>query len=113
MLQVIEQARFCLHVPFHRAVIVEMVTRKVGEHCDIELESVDPPLIETMRGNLHRNRAHAAIRQLSQGSLQLDRSRSGKPSAAWQSFTFAADQRSERSDGRTRPIAVVEEMTHD
>src|SRR6266581_5892400 len=112
-LQVIHQARLCLEVPLHSAVIVEVVACQVCKDSDIELESIQACLIEAVRGDLHRNRPYAAISELPKNSLQLHGPWSRESAAARQNFALAADQYAQRPDRRTRPIAVVEEMTHD
>src|SRR4029077_4235488 len=102
-----------LEIFLHRSMIVEMVAGEVGEHGDIELEAVNPPLVETVRRSLHRDRSYSPIGQLAQDPLQLHWARSREAASTRQYFSFTADEYPKRSDRRARSIALVEEVAHD
>jgi len=60
-LQVVgEQACFCFKILIHVGMIIEMITRQIGEGGDIELDVADPRLGQGMRGDLHDDVADAA-----------------------------------------------------
>src|SRR5690606_33782006 len=57
---------------FHRGMVVHMVAAKIGEGAGIEADAVQPPLVETMAGCLHRSMGYAGLRQLRQQLVQGD-----------------------------------------
>ena len=68
-----EQARLRFPVAPHRAVVVEMVAREVGEQRDVELDAGHAVLVEPDRGHLHRHRLRAAARELRELRVQPQR----------------------------------------
>src|SRR5205823_1525631 len=108
-----EEKSFCLEIALHSAVVIEVVASEVGEDDDVKLESVDPPLIEAVRRDLHRHSPYAAIDERSQHALQLDRTRCGKSAAAWNDLAVASQQNSQRTDRRARRAAILEKVAHD
>ena len=72
-LRALEQARLGLGVGFHGAVVVEVVAAQVGEDRDVELRTIDPPLVEPDRGHLHRRRHRPLVAEAGEPALQLER----------------------------------------
>ncbi len=70
-----EELRLRRAVGRHRAVIVEMVAREIGEQRDVEGDAVDAALIETVRRHLHRDRARTRRLVAREHLLQLRRIR--------------------------------------
>ena len=62
-------------VRLHRAVIVEMIAREVGEDARREGEAVEPALVEAVRRCLHRDGSASAIAQRGERRLKVDRVR--------------------------------------
>jgi hypothetical protein len=60
----IEQLRLGRRVGFHRAVVVQMIAREIGESGRVETHAADARLIERVRGNLHRDACRAVRAQL-------------------------------------------------
>ena len=56
-------------VLFHRAVIIEMVAREIGEHGNVELDAVDTVLIERVRRHFHGDVRRAGIAEFGEQSL--------------------------------------------
>src|SRR6185437_1973993 len=54
-----EEARLGIGVGSHRAVIIEMIAREIGERRGMEAHTADPILIERVRGNFHAHRLGA------------------------------------------------------
>ena len=52
----------CLAVGVHRAVVVEMIAREVGEQRDVERDAVDAALVEAVRRHFHRDARRAPSR---------------------------------------------------
>jgi hypothetical protein len=48
-----EQLRFRGAIGRHRGVIVEMIARQIREQGDVERDTVDPALVDAVRGHLH------------------------------------------------------------
>ncbi len=99
-LEVKHQRRFRGEVCLHRAVIVEMIAREIGENGRPEFQSVDSLLVETVRRDFHRDPLRATIDEHTQYSLQLDRTRCGELSSTGNDFPFCAKQYAKRTDRR-------------
>ena len=67
-----QQPRLGGAVGLHRAVIVQMVARQVGENRRVEAHAVDAPLVEGVRGDFHAHALGAQRAQLRQLTLQRD-----------------------------------------
>ena len=67
-----EQARLGMGIVFHVAVIIEMIARQIGQHCDIERRAVDAPLREAVRGHFHCARDGTLLPVMRKTLLQLD-----------------------------------------
>ncbi len=64
-------------VGLHAGVVVEVVTREVGEDSDVETGSVDPVFGQSVARHLHRDRVHSLLDELDEALLQLTRFRRG------------------------------------
>ena len=71
--QVPHQLGLGCEIGVERLVIIEMVAREIREDGGAEHQPFHPPLIETVRGNFHRDAAGAALEQRREGGLQIDR----------------------------------------
>ena len=76
-----EQFGLGRRVDLHRAVVVQMIARQVGQYRHIKRQRADPPLIQAVRGNLHCNRFGAGFFQVSQHGLHRNRVRRGVTTA--------------------------------
>ena len=74
--------------------IVEVVTRKIGEHGEVEIQRSHPPLLQTMGRNLHGHGTCACLFQLCQGGLHAQRIRRGMPPGQ----QFAMETVTQRTD---------------
>ncbi len=82
VLDEIDEPRLGGEVLLHRAVVVQVVAREVGEGRRREAHPLHALLLQRMRRHLHRDRAHPGIDQLAQHALQLHgtgRGESGPP----------------------------------
>jgi len=68
-----EQPRLGRAVAVHRAVIVEMIAREIGEHRGVEPHGAHARLVERMRGDFHRHVRGAFAAQLFQSALHRNR----------------------------------------
>ena len=59
-----DEARLGVEVRLGRAVIVEVVSRQVGEDGGVEGDALHAPLIERMGRHLHGHAPHAGVHQL-------------------------------------------------
>ena len=73
-----EQPRLGGAVAVHRAVIVEMIAREVGEHRGLEPHGTHARLVERMRGDFHRHVHGAFTAQLVQRALHGNRVTGGQ-----------------------------------
>ena len=64
-------------VTTHRAVIVEVVARDVGQQRDVEFDSGEPVLLDAVRGNFHAHRTGAAPDEFIERAMQPHRVRRG------------------------------------
>ena len=60
---------------FHGVVIVEVVAGEIGEDRDIERNSVDPLLLQRVRGDFHHGFGRALAQRLVQNAIQFQRFR--------------------------------------
>ena len=65
-----KQPCFDCAVFFHAVVVVQMVTRQVGEHGGAEGRAVDAVLVEPVAGHFHGNTGCAVLLELAQQGLQ-------------------------------------------
>ena len=72
-----EQPFLRREITLHRPVIIEMVTGQVREDADIELDAVDPLLVERMRAHFHHARLAVRLQHLRHHLVNLDGFRRG------------------------------------
>ncbi|MNM61766.1 hypothetical protein D3C81_730730 [compost metagenome] len=89
-----EQARLGVFICLHAAVVIQMITRQVGHHCDIEFQGGNPTLIQGMGGDLHGDGFRPTLLQVIQGCLHRNRIRRGQPTA----LQFAIKAGTKRAD---------------
>ena len=97
-----EELRLRRAVGRHRAVVVEMVAREVGEQRDVERDAVDAALVEAVRRHFHRDRARA--RRLEAREQLVQRAASGVVCVAGRER--ADEAVAERADDRGAPAAA-------
>ena len=71
--EITDEASLGGEIGVERLVIIEMIARQIGEDRRAKLQAVDTTLIEAVRGNLHRDSPGAALHQLGECRLQVDR----------------------------------------
>ena len=69
----VEKARFCLAIGFHRAVIVEVILRQIRKNADAKADPLHPFLHQRMGGDLHHRVSTARIDHLGEQALQGQR----------------------------------------
>ena len=99
-----EELRFRAAVTRHRAVIVEVIAREVGQQRDVELDAGQAPLVEADRRDFHADRGGAAPREFRELRLQPQRVRRGVD----QRPQFAAQAVAECADHRGADAAIVQ-----
>ena len=101
-----EQALLGRAVGLHRAVVVEMIAREIGEHREIERDRVDAALVERVRGHFHRDVARAFVAERREQTLHRDRIRRRA-----RAFDDVADEAgAERADRRHAMARVVQRL---
>src|SRR2546422_708317 len=73
--EVPDELRLGVEIVVDRLVVVEVIARQVREDRGAEHEAVHPPLVEAVRGHLHRGAARAPLDQRRERRLQGDRAR--------------------------------------
>src|SRR6476646_1947640 len=90
-----------------------MVAREIGEHRSVEVESVDTPLIEAVRGDFHCYPFRPAIDKLAQDSLELNRAGRGEVGTAGNDFSLRSKKHTQRSDRRAARGRIIEQVAKD
>ena len=103
----VEQHRLRRFVALHRAVIVEMVARQVGEQRDVDLHAVQPSLLEPDRRHFHRQRARTGIEQ--RADLALQRHRVGRRQGRF-GQRLVGKANADRADHRAAPAGARQQL---
>ena len=73
-----EQGRLGARVGVHARVIVEVIPAEVGEHRGVDMDRLDPTLLESVRRDLHDEHVDPRIPQFRESAMNLDRTRGGE-----------------------------------
>ena len=107
--EIIQQTRFRVAVRLHRAVVVEMVAREIGEDDGIEDQPLDAMLVQRVGRHFHGHVARTGVDEDAQRTLKLDRSRRSE-SRVLERAAFASNERADGADGRRPMLWPIEQM---